>query len=48
MGQETWDYLAKRQARLAEQQAQWEELQRRYEAGEASDGTLRNWRDEPR
>ena len=39
MGPETWDYLAKRQARLAEQQAQWEELQRRYEAGEASDGT---------
>ena len=39
VGQETWDYLAKRQARLAEQQAQWEELQRRYEAGEASDGT---------
>ena len=48
VGQETWDYLAKRQARLAEQQAQWEELQRRYEAGEASGWNLRNRRDEPR
>lgn len=38
VGQETQDYLTKRQTRLAEQQAQWEELQRLYEAGEATDG----------
>lgn len=40
VGPETQDYLAKRCNRLAEQQAQWEALQERYEAGEAYDGSF--------
>lgn len=39
VGQETQDYLAKRRSRLAEQQAQWDALQERYETGEAYDGS---------
>ena len=42
VGQETQDYLAKRRSCLAEQQAQWDALQERYETGEAYDGVTKS------